>query len=255
MHDPASLRLESVTVDFGGLRALSNVSIEINPGEVVGIIGPNGAGKTTLFNVLSGLVHPTSGTFYMGGAKRNWPKPHELTQLGIARTLQGVGLFNDLTVNENLLVGASHVERDNFFKSLLGLDRNKQRHLYEEAQNLLAELQIAEYARELASSLPYPISKRVALARALMCKPSTLLLDEPAGGLGVEDIEWLKEFVLRFRSEKSVLLVEHHMDVIMNVCDRIYVLNFGELIAHGTPDEIKHNPLVIAAYLGNEDGK
>ncbi len=255
MHDPASLRLESVTVDFGGLRALSNVSIEINPGEVVGIIGPNGAGKTTLFNVLSGLVHPTSGTFYMGGAKRNWPKPHELTQLGIARTLQGVGLFNDLTVNENLLVGASHVERDNFFKSLLGLDRNKQRHLYEEAQNLLAELQIAEHARELASSLPYPISKRVALARALMCKPSTLLLDEPAGGLGVEDIEWLKEFVLRFRSEKSVLLVEHHMDVIMNVCDRIYVLNFGELIAHGTPDEIKHNPLVIAAYLGNEDGK
>ena len=255
MHDPASLRLESVTVDFGGLRALSNVSIEINPGEVVGIIGPNGAGKTTLFNVLSGLVHPTSGTFYMGGAKRNWPKPHELTQLGIARTLQGVGLFNDLTVNENLLVGASHVERDNFFKSLLGLDRNKQRHLYEEAQNLLAELQIAEHARELASSLPYPISKRVALARALMCKPSTLLLDEPAGGLGVEDIEGLKEFVLRFRSEKSVLLVEHHMDVIMNVCDRIYVLNFGELIAHGTPDEIKHNPLVIAAYLGNEDGK
>ena len=255
MHDPASLRLESVTVDFGGLRALSNVSIEINPGEVVGIIGPNGAGKTTLFNVLSGLVHPTSGTFYMGGDKRNWPKPHELTQLGIARTLQGVGLFNDLTVNENLLVGASHVERDNFFKSLLGLDRNKQRHLYEEAQNLLAELQIAEHARELASSLPYPISKRVALARALMCKPSTLLLDEPAGGLGVEDIEWLKEFVLRFRSEKSVLLVEHHMDVIMNVCDRIYVLNFGELIAHGTPDEIKHNPLVIAAYLGNEDGE
>ena len=255
MHDPASLRLESVTVDFGGLRALSNVSIEINPGEVVGIIGPNGAGKTTLFNVLCGLVHPTSGTFYMGGEKRNWSKPHELTQLGIARTLQGVGLFNDLTVNENLLVGASHVERDNFFKSLLGLDRNKQRHLYEEAQNLLAELQIAEHARELASSLPYPISKRVALARALMCKPSTLLLDEPAGGLGVEDIEWLKEFVLRFRSEKSVLLVEHHMDVIMNVCDRIYVLNFGELIAHGTPDEIKHNPLVIAAYLGNEDGK
>jgi branched-chain amino acid transport system ATP-binding protein len=253
MHDPASLRLESVTVDFGGLRALSNVSIEINPGEVVGIIGPNGAGKTTLFNVLSGLVHPTSGVFYMGGAKRNWPKPHELTQLGIARTLQGVGLFNDLTVNENLLVGASHVEKDNFFKSLLGLDRNKQRHLYEEAQNLLAELKISEHARELASSLPYPISKRVALARALMCKPSTLLLDEPAGGLGVEDITWLKEFVLRFRSEKSVLLVEHHMDVIMNVCDRIYVLNFGELIAHGTPDEIKHNPLVIAAYLGSEN--
>jgi len=252
MHDPASLRLESVTVDFGGLRALSNVSIEINPGEVVGVIGPNGAGKTTLFNVLSGLVAPTSGSFIVGGVKRNWPKPHELTALGIARTLQGVGLFSELTVNENLLVGASHVEKDNFLKSLLGLDKYKQTHLYAQAQEILAELDIAEYARQIASSLPYPISKRVALARALMCSPTTLLLDEPAGGLGVDDIEWLKNFVLRFRAEKSVLLVEHHMDVIMNVCDRIYVLNFGELIAHGSPTEIKNNPEVIAAYLGSE---
>jgi branched-chain amino acid transport system ATP-binding protein len=252
MYDSASLRLESVTVDFGGLRALSNVSIEINPGEVVGIIGPNGAGKTTLFNVLSGLVTPTSGTFYIGGTLRDWPKPHELTGLGIARTLQGVGLFSDLTINENLLVGAAHVEKDNFFRSLLGLDRNKQLHLYEQAQDLLAELHISEYAKSTASELPYPISKRVSLARALMCNPTTLLLDEPAGGLGADDISWLKDFVLRFRSEKSVLLVEHHMDVIMNVCDRIYVLNFGQLIAHGTPEEIKHNPEVIAAYLGSE---
>jgi len=252
MHDPASLRLESVTVDFGGLRALSEVSIEINPGEVVGIIGPNGAGKTTLFNVLSGLVTPTSGTFYLGGTERNWPKVHELTGLGLSRTLQGVGLFSELSVTENLLVGATHLNTHNFFKALLGLDSSSETALRSRVDNLLKVLNIAEYAEQVAASLPYPISKRVALARALISEPTTLLLDEPAGGLGVEDITWLKEFVLKFRVDKSVLLVEHHMDVIMNVCDRIYVLNFGQLIAHGTPAQIRENPEVITAYLGSE---
>jgi len=251
MHDPAALRLESVTVDFGGLRALSDVSIEINPGEVVGIIGPNGAGKTTLFNVLSGLVTPTSGSLYIGGVKRTWPKVHELNGLGLARTLQGVGLFSELSVAENLLVGATNSKKPNFLKALLGLYGGSERELDSDVQRILEELEISEYAQQIASSLPYPISKRVALARALMCDPSTLLLDEPAGGLGVEDIAWLKQFVLNFRQGKSVLLVEHHMDVIMNVCDRIYVLNFGQLIAHGTPAQIRDNPEVITAYLGN----
>jgi branched-chain amino acid transport system ATP-binding protein len=252
MHDPASLRLESVTVNFGGLRALSNVTIEINPGEVVGIIGPNGAGKTTLFNVLSGIVAPSSGTFFAGGVHRSWPQPHQLTAHGVARTLQGVGLFSELTVLENLLVGATLVSKPNFLKSLLGLNKNSEIHLTSRADEMLKELEIDSYRDALASALPYPITKRVALARALMSEPSTLLLDEPAGGLGVEDINWLKDFVIKFRAEKSVLLVEHHMDVIMSVCDRIYVLNFGELIAHGTPEEIRENPAVIAAYLGSE---
>ncbi len=252
MHDPAAIRLESVTVDFGGLRALSDVSIEINPGEVVGIIGPNGAGKTTLFNVLSGLVTPTSGTLFIGGAERKWPKVHELTGLGLSRTLQGVGLFSDLSVTENLLVGATNLSKHNFFRALLGLDGAAETALQSRVAGVLRELDITDYADRDAASLPYPISKRVALARALISEPTTLLLDEPAGGLGVEDIAWLKEFVLKFRTDKSVLLVEHHMDVIMNVCDRIYVLNFGQLIAHGTPAEIRENPEVITAYLGSE---
>ncbi len=252
MHDPAAIRLESVTVDFGGLRALSDVSIEINPGEVIGIIGPNGAGKTTLFNVLSGLVTPTSGCLYIGGVQRSWPKVHELTGLGLSRTLQGVGLFSDLTVTENLLVGATNLSSHNFFRALLGLDGASETALQSRVAGVLHELNIADYADREAASLPYPISKRVALARALISEPTTLLLDEPAGGLGVEDIAWLKEFVLKFRVDKSVLLVEHHMDVIMNVCDRIYVLNFGQLIAHGTPAEIRENPEVITAYLGSE---
>ena len=249
-HSPSTLRLESVTVDFGGLRALSDVSIEINPGEIVGVIGPNGAGKTTLFNVLSGLVTPASGTLLIGGKERKWPKVHELTSLGISRTLQGVGLFSELSVSENLIVGAAHSVRTNLMRSLLGLESGSEIEIRVRAENLLSELDIADYADRPATSLPYPISKKVALARALMSDPTTLLLDEPAGGLGADDILWLKDFVLRFRADRSVLLVEHHMDLIMSVCDRIYVLNFGQLIAHGTPEQIRSHPAVITAYLG-----
>ena len=249
-HSPSSLRLESVTVDFGGLRALSDVSIEINPGEIVGVIGPNGAGKTTLFNVLSGLVVPTSGNLFIGGKTKKWPKVHELTSLGISRTLQGVGLFSELSVTENLIVGAAHSLKTNLMRSLIGLESGSEIEIRTRAEDLLIELDIAEYADRSATSLPYPISKKVALGRSLMSEPTTLLLDEPAGGLGVEDILWLKEFVLRFRADRSVLLVEHHMDLIMSVCDRIYVLNFGQLIAHGTPDQIRNDPRVITAYLG-----
>ena len=250
LHSPSSLRLESVTVDFGGLRALSDVSIEINPGEIVGVIGPNGAGKTTLFNVLSGLVLPTCGTLFIGDHRRKWPKVHQLTSLGISRTLQGVGLFSDLSVSENLIVGAAHAVRTNLMRSLLGLESGSEIEIRARAENLLIELDIADYGDRLANSLPYPISKKVALARSLMSEPTTLLLDEPAGGLGFEDILWLKEFVLRFRADRSVLLVEHHMDLIMSVCDRIYVLNFGQLIAHGTPEQIRNDPAVVTAYLG-----
>ena len=251
-YNSSSLRLDSVSVHFGGLAALSGVTIEINPGEVVGVIGPNGAGKTTLFNVLTGLVEPSTGSFFLANQKREWPKTHELTKLGIARTLQGVGLFSDLTVLENVLVGATHFSKSNIFKSLLGFDGATDRDSKRRAHQALDALGISDYWDRKADSLPYPISKRVALARALISDPVTLILDEPAGGLGIGDIEWLKEFILQIRSKTSVLLVEHHMDVIMNVCDRIYVLNFGQLIAHGTPEEIRNNSEVVAAYLGSE---
>ncbi len=244
--------MEKVTVDFGGLRALSEVSIEINPGEVVGIIGPNGAGKTTLFNVLTGLVTPTSGSLYIGGELRKWPRVHELAEMGLSRTLQGVGLFGELSVMENLLVGATHLQKRNPFSALLGLDVRSEGIAKDRVQSTMRQFGIAEFSNMRASDLPYPISKRVAMARAVISNPKILLLDEPAGGLGAEDISWLKDFVLRFRRDRAVLLVEHHMDVIMSVCDRIYVLDFGVLIAHGTPEEIKKNPAVISAYLGGD---
>ena len=252
MSNPASLRMENVTVDFGGLRALSSVTIEIKAGEVVGIIGPNGAGKTTLFNVLTGLVTPASGSLYVNGEARKWPRIHELADIGISRTLQGVGLFGELSVSENLLVGATHSQKPNLFLALFGLNGRTEGLAKERVESTMRQFGISQYGAQRASDLPYPIAKRVALARAVISNPTTLLLDEPAGGLGVEDISWLKDFVLRFRRDRSVLLVEHHMDVIMSVCDRIYVLNFGELIAHGTPEEIRKNPAVIAAYLGGE---
>jgi len=255
MHHPAELRLDNVTVDFGGLRALKNISLDIAPGTVVGIIGPNGAGKTTLFNVICGLVASSSGTIHIGGLQRKWPQPHELTDIGIARTLQGVGLFSELTVIENLLVGANHLQQRNFLKTLLGGGNKSESAIRRLAEELMVELEISQFAEIVASSLPYPITKRVALARALMCDPTTLLLDEPAGGLGAEDITWLKDFVMTRRDGRSILLVEHHMDVIMKVCDYIYVLNFGELIAEGTPVEIRENPDVIAAYLGGDESE
>ena len=247
-----SLELKDVRKSFGKSEIIRGTNLQIPKGARFAVIGPNGAGKTTLFNVLTGLVEPSAGSFFLAGKKRDWPKTHELTNLGIARTLQGVGLFSDLTVLENVLVGATHFSKNNIFKSLLGLDGASDRNSRLRAQQALVTLGISDYWDRRADSLPYPISKRVALARALISEPVTLILDEPAGGLGKGDIEWLKEFILQIRSETSVLLVEHHMDVIMNVCDRIYVLNFGQLIAHGTPKEIRNNPEVVAAYLGSE---
>lgn len=245
-----AMRLSDLTVRFGGLTALSGISLEVEPGEVVGIIGPNGAGKTTLFNVLSGITRPESGTLSLGGQERPWPKSHELPKLGIARTLQGVGLFEELTVLENVMVGRSGVSRPNFFASLLGSDGKYEAARREEALNVIEMLEISEYSGRITSSLPYPISKRVAIARALVARPQILLLDEPAGGLGSEDIEWLNRLIFELKKEMSILLVEHHMDVIMNVCDRVYVLNFGSLIASGTPTEVRNNQDVIDAYLG-----
>jgi branched-chain amino acid transport system ATP-binding protein len=253
----ASLTLQGIGVRFGGLIALEDVSMDVPAGRIVGIIGPNGAGKTTLFNVVCGFVKPTSGSLLLNGQPFS-PRPDRLAGKGIARTLQGVGLFNGLTVLENVVAGATHTAKAGFTSAVLGLPRSDkdERRLRAEAMSLLDELGVAGQAALPPSVLPYALRKRVALARALAGKPRLLMLDEPAGGLGADDIEELVGLVSgltnRAAGACSVMLVEHHMDFVMKVCNQIVVLDFGRVIATGTPQQVRENPAVAEAYLGAE---
>jgi branched-chain amino acid transport system ATP-binding protein len=216
----------------------------------VGLIGPNGAGKTTMFNTICGIVKPDSGALTFEGNGIEWPATDELAKLGIARTLQGVGLFPELTVMENVMMGAHKFARTGLLSASFGLNTRDEKELQERAHHALERVYAASLSNSRAGSLSYPDSKRVAIARALVSDPKLLLLDEPAGGLGAQDIEWLNRLISDLAGEMSVLIVEHHMDVVMSVCDRIYVLNFGEVISSGTPDQVRNDPAVITAYLG-----
>jgi branched-chain amino acid transport system ATP-binding protein len=243
-----------VTVSFGGITALDAVSVQGGTGEVLGIIGPNGAGKTTLFNVICGFVKPDAGTLNWRGSSLDGIRPDRLTTLGIARTLQGVGLFAGLTVLENVMVGAQRFRRARFPAALLALpgsDRDERR-LRERAMAALDRLHCAELSDRLPGTLPYALQKRVALARALVCEPELLLLDEPAGGLSAEELAELAKLIDSLRDEIGVMLVDHHMDLVTSVCDRVVVLDFGKVIAEGPPPKVKEDPAVLEAYLGRE---
>ena len=244
------LSIKDLSVSFGGLKALSNVSLDLHTNEVVGLIGPNGAGKTTLFNALSGIVPVDSGELQIDGKSHKWPKPHQLINLGISRTLQGVGLFPELTVLENVMIGATKSAKSGLISSALGLSGRDENRLKEKAMTALERVYASGIADRRADSLPYPVTKRVAIARALVSEPKVLLLDEPAGGLGAQDIEWMNGLIHNLATQCSVVLVEHHMDVVMSVCDRLYVLNFGEVISSGKVETVRNDPAVIAAYLG-----
>jgi len=252
--DEPLLESRDITIGFVGVLALDEVSMSIGTGDVVGVIGPNGAGKTTLFNVICGFVHPSSGRITYCGRDLHRHHPHDLAKLGIARTLQGVGLCAGLTVLENVMLGAQPVLRSDPVSSFLGLRRSsrEERQTTTRARDVLDELGIADYAARLPAALPYAVQKQTALARALMAEPRLLLLDEPASGLSETEMAGLGSRIRSFTTRMSVLLVEHHMDLVMSVCDRIVVLNFGRVIAHGTPDAIRANPEVATAYLGDE---
>jgi branched-chain amino acid transport system ATP-binding protein len=248
------LDVRDVTVRFGGLTALDAASLTVAPRQVAGVIGPNGAGKTTLLNVLCGFVRPQEGSISFDGRPLTRLRPHRLAALGIARTLQGVSLFSGLTVLENVMVGATCRARSGFTSALLALrrhDRNEAM-LRAHALEALADVGSADLADRMPDQLSYGMRKRVALARALAARPRLLLLDEPASGLSEAELTELGELIRGFATRASVVVVEHHMDLMMSVCDTIVVLDFGKVIATGTPDQVRTDDAVTAAYLGVE---
>jgi branched-chain amino acid transport system ATP-binding protein len=247
-----TLELSNVTVRFGGLLALSDVSFRVHENEIVGLIGPNGAGKTTAFNVACGFQKPSSGDVAFAAMGRQRLKPSQLAGAGVARTLQGVGLFSQLSIVENVMAGAQSRPGGHIGVSLLGLPTGlrHERALRDEALLQLERLGIAKFAGALPGGVPYGIAKKVSIARALMAKPKLLMLDEPASGLDESELQEFIQLISDLRSEMSVLLVEHNMDFVMQLVDYLVVLNFGQVIATGTPEAISTNPDVLAAYLG-----
>ena len=250
------LSIANLTVKFGGLTALDDVFLDVAENSIVGLIGPNGAGKTTIFNSISGLVTPASGTISLAGNHRPWPASHELVDYKISRTLQGVGLFTGLTVLENVMMGADSQSTSNFLTDLLGLSSKAEARLRDKALDALAWAGALDMAEKMPGDLTYPETKRVSIARALVSEPKILLLDEPAAGLGQDDIDKFAGLLKQLKRKCSIVIVEHHVDFIGDISDQVYVLNFGKVIASGTFNLVKRDPAVLAAYLGTstQDG-
>jgi ABC-type branched-subunit amino acid transport system ATPase component len=250
------LELKNVSRYFGGLQALDQVNMQIESAQIVGLIGPNGAGKTTMINNISGLDHPTSGEIYFDGQAIHQAPPHRITAMGIARTYQNIRLFGDMTARQNLLIGQHARGRASLLEAIVFAPRflREEREFAQRADQLLTRFGLQQIASDRASSLPYGDQRRLEMARALAANPRLLLLDEPTAGMNPTETRELGERILEIRAEGiGVLVIEHDMSLIHQVCDYVYVLNFGRMIASGTPDEIRRNPEVIEAYLGTDD--
>ncbi len=250
------LRTESITQRFGGLTAVSDVSVRLEEGEIIGIIGPNGAGKTTFFNVLTGIYNPTEGKVFLDGEDITGKTPHDIAKLGMTRNFQNIRLFGNMTILENVMTGLYCRKDSNILDSMLHTGRYKreEKETEEEAKKVLDIVGLSDHIYDMATSLPYGQQRKLEIGRAIASNPKVLLLDEPAAGMNEQETAELTEFIRRLRDMGfNIILIEHDMKLVMNVCDRIYVLNYGALIANGTPEEIKSNPEVITAYLGKDD--
>ena len=273
------LKIENATMQFGGVVAVDNLNLEINQGEIVALIGPNGAGKTTAFNVVTGVYQPTNGAVWFNGEKiiENHPQgkmkklykgqhngeytqvlaptPDKITKLGMARTFQNIRLWKSQTVFDNVLIAKHCRTTSNVFSATFRLNRKEEKEQREEVMKLLEIVGLADVKDELATSLPYGKQRRLEIARALAAEPQLLLLDEPAAGMNPQETDELTAFIgeIQDKFHLTVFLIEHHMNLVMGISDRIYVLDFGKLIAEGTPAEIQNNKRVIDAYLGVAD--
>ncbi|WP_029320780.1 ABC transporter ATP-binding protein [Butyrivibrio sp. AE3004] len=273
-----ALRLENVTMQFGGVVSVNNLSLEVPENKIIALIGPNGAGKTTAFNCITGVYQPTNGLIEFmgkpmvrnhpqGKAAKNYkgenadkyakeaalaPTPDQITGLGIARTFQNIRLWKSMTVFDNVLIAKHQHAKQNVFSAIFRGNLAEEKRMREETMELLVEQGLDAYKDELAVSLPYGLQRRLEIARALATKPKLLLLDEPAAGMNPQETNELADFVRQIREkyDLTVFLIEHHMDLVMNISDYIYVIDFGSEIAQGVPEEVQKNQRVIEAYLG-----
>ncbi len=248
------LEVEGLTKYFGGLRAVNDFNMTIYPGELVGLIGPNGAGKTTVFNQITGIYLPTKGSVKFNGVNLVGFEPHEITRAGIGRTFQNIRLFNNLSVLDNVRIAFHATSGYNLFDTIVSNNKfsQKENEIVEKSQDLLEVMKLSRFQNEIVKNLPYGEQRRVEIARAMACQPQLLLLDEPAAGMNPREILQLMDMIhfIRDNFNLTILLIEHQMRVVMGICERITVMDFGEVIARGNPKEIQGNPKVVEAYLG-----
>ena len=252
----SNLRISDVTLSFGGLKALSNVNMTVDPGLVTSVIGPNGAGKTSLLNCISGFYHPTSGEIHFGEHNLNKASPHQISNLGIARAFQNIELFSGMTVLDNLLLARHQNLKYNFFQALIYFGKTSRVEAKNRAyvEDVIDFMELEPYRKSMVGSLAYGIQKRIEVARALTLGPQLLLLDEPMAGMNVEEKEDMVRFIMDILKERhiTVILVEHDLGVVMDISNQVFVFDFGELIGSGTPEEVAKNPKVVEAYIGEE---